>query len=176
MLQFSMRWRKSMNIFLCGSNQLTALDRKEIKAFLLDYAHKHKIHILCYKSIENEVLHFFIENEHLAPNLCLYTLQSLHLLTDEFQEAVDYLKAYGAQYITFDYPYDSIYRSEYMSFIKQIVEGSQLVFCFYNGDKHTSVIPVDIAKDAGVDAVIYDLPGLQQNQVKKSFEQKIRMM
>ncbi|MRU09838.1 flagellar motor switch protein FliG, partial [Bacillus anthracis] len=26
MLQFSMRWHKSMNIFLCGSNQLTALD------------------------------------------------------------------------------------------------------------------------------------------------------
>ena len=47
-----------MNIFLCGSNQLTALDQEEIKKFLTDYAHKHKIYILCYKSIENEVLRF----------------------------------------------------------------------------------------------------------------------
>ena len=46
-----------MNIFLCGSNQLTALDQEEIK-ILTDYAHKHKIYILCYKSIENEVLRF----------------------------------------------------------------------------------------------------------------------
>lgn len=81
-----------MNIFLCGSNQLTALDQEEIKKFLIDYAHKHKIYILCYKSIENEVLRFFIENERLAQNLCLYTLQPLHVLTDEFQEVVDYLK------------------------------------------------------------------------------------
>ncbi|MDF9579425.1 flagellar motor switch protein FliG, partial [Bacillus paranthracis] len=26
-----MRWHNSMNIFLCGSNQLTALDQEEIK-------------------------------------------------------------------------------------------------------------------------------------------------
>lgn len=81
-----------MNIFLCGSNQLTALDQEEIKKFLTDYAHKHKIYILCYKSIENEILRFFIENERLAQNLCLYTLQPLQALTDEFQEVVDYLK------------------------------------------------------------------------------------
>ncbi|MEC2474965.1 flagellar motor switch protein FliG, partial [Bacillus thuringiensis] len=42
--------------------------------------------------------------------------------------------------------------------------------------KHTSVIPVDGAKVAGIDAVIYDLPGLQEKQMNKSFEQKIRMM
>ncbi|MFJ8527000.1 flagellar motor switch protein FliG [Bacillus sp. NPDC094106] len=165
-----------MNIFLCGSNQLTALDREEIKNFLSDYANKHKIYILCYKSIENEVLRFFVENERLAQNLYLYTLQPLHLLTDEFQEAIDYLQAHGAQYIAFDHPYDSIYRSEYMFFVKQIVENSNLVLCFYNGDKHTSVIPVDIAKDAGIDAVIYDLPGSHVEQMQKSFEQKIRMM
>ncbi|MEC2818186.1 flagellar motor switch protein FliG, partial [Bacillus cereus] len=28
----------------------------------------------------------------------------------------------------------------------------------------------------GIDAVIYDLPGLHEKQTKKSFEQKIRMM
>ncbi|PIE95972.1 flagellar motor switch protein FliG [Bacillus fungorum] len=165
-----------MNIFLCGSNQLTALDREEIKKFLSDYAHKHKIYILCYKSIENEVLRFFVENERFSQNLCLYTLQPLHLLTDEFQEVVDYLKTYGAQHIAFDHSYDSIYRSEYVFFVKQIVEDSNLVFCFYNGDKHTSVIPVDVAKDAGIDAVIYDLPGLHEKQMNKSFEQKIRIM
>ncbi len=61
-------------------------------------------------------------------------------------------------------------------FVKQIIEDTDLVLCFYNGDKHTSVIPVDIAKEAGIDAVIYDLPGLHEKQMKKSFEQKIRMM
>lgn len=103
-----------MNIFLCGSNQLTALDQEEIKKFLTDYAHKHKIYILCYKSIENEILRFFIENERLAQNLCLYTLQPLQALTDEFQEVVDYLKKHGAEYVAFDHPSDSIYRSDYM--------------------------------------------------------------
>lgn len=75
-------WFKSINSIRSGRN----------KKFLIDYAHKHKIYILCYKSIENEVLRFFIENERLAQNLCLYTLQPLHVLTDEFQEVVDYLK------------------------------------------------------------------------------------
>ncbi|MDM5238510.1 flagellar motor switch protein FliG [Bacillus cereus] len=165
-----------MNIFLCGSNQLTALDQEEIKKFLTDYAHKHKIYILCYKSIENEVLRFFIENERLAQNLCLYTLQPLQAVTDEFQEVVDYLKKHGAEYVAFDHPTESIYRSDYMFFVKQIIEDTDLVLCFYNGDKHTSVIPVDVAKEAGIDAVIYDLPGLHEKQMKKSFEQKIRMM
>ncbi|COH25902.1 Uncharacterised protein [Streptococcus pneumoniae] len=63
-----------------------------------------------------------------------------------------------------------------MFFVKQIIEDTDLVLCFYNGDKHTSVIPVDVAKEAGIDAVIYDLPGLHEKQMKKSFEQKIRMM
>ena len=122
-----------MNIFLCGSDQLTALDQEEIKKFLIDYAHKHKICILCYKSIENEVLRFFIENERLAQNLCFYTLQPLHVLTDEFQEVVDYLKKHGAEYIAFDHPSNSIYRSDYMFFVKQIVEDTDLVLCFYKG-------------------------------------------
>ncbi len=61
-------------------------------------------------------------------------------------------------------------------FVKQIIEDTDLVLCFYNGDKHTSVIPVDVAKEAGINAVIYDLPGLHEKQMKKSFEQKIRMM
>lgn len=59
-----------------------------------------------------------------------------------------------------------------MFFVKQIIEDTDLVLCFYNGDKHTSVIPVDVAKEAGIDAVIYDLPGLHEKQMKKSFEQK----
>ena len=52
--------------------------------------------------------------------------------------------------------------------MKQIIEDTDLVLCFYNGDKHTSVIPVDIAKEAGIDAVIYDLPGLHEKQMKKA--------
>lgn len=75
-------WFKSINSIRSRRN----------KKILIDYAHKHKICILCYKSIENEVLRFFIENERLAQNLCFYTLQPLHVLTDEFQEVVDYLK------------------------------------------------------------------------------------
>lgn len=105
-------------------------------------------------------------------NLCLYTLQPLQALTDEFQEVVDYLKKHGAEYVAFDHPSDSIYRSDYMFFVKQIIEDTDLVLCFYNGDKHTSVIPVDVAKDAGIDAVIYDLPGLHEKQMKKTLNKK----
>lgn len=57
-------------------------------------------------------------------------------------------------------------------FVKQIIEDTDLVLCFYNGDKHTSVIPVDVAKDAGIDAVIYDLPGLHEKQMKKTLNKK----
>ena len=56
----------------------------------------------------------FVENERLAQNLCLYTLQPLQAVTDEFQEIVDYLKSHGAEYVAFDHPSDSIYRSDYM--------------------------------------------------------------
>ena len=97
-------WFKSINSIRSRRNQ----------KFLTDYAHKHKIYILCYKSIENEVLLFFVENERLAQNLCLYTLQPLQAVTDEFQEIVDYLKSHGAEYVAFDHPSDSIYRSDYM--------------------------------------------------------------
>ncbi|MEH7462391.1 flagellar motor switch protein FliG [Bacillus thuringiensis] len=165
-----------MNIFLCGSNQLTTLDQAEIKNFLSEYAYKHRIYVLCYKSIESEVLRFFVENEHLAPNLSIYTLHPLHVLSDEFQDIVAYLKVQGAQFFSFNHPNEAIYRSEYMFFVKQIVKESDLVLCFYNGDKHTAVIPIDIAKEARKNAVIFDLPGLQDKEDNKNFEQKIRMM
>ncbi|PHA01941.1 flagellar motor switch protein FliG [Bacillus pseudomycoides] len=165
-----------MNIFLCGSNELTTLDQTEIKNFLSEYAHKHQIYVLCYKSIENEVLRFFVENERLAPNLYIYTLQPLHLLSDEFQDIVAYLKGQGAQFFSFNHPSEAIYRSEYMFFVKQIIEDTDLVLCFYNGDKHTSVIPVDVAKEANTNAVIFDLPGLQDHQERTGFEQKMRIM
>ncbi|PEA53485.1 flagellar motor switch protein FliG [Bacillus pseudomycoides] len=165
-----------MNIFLCGSNQLTTLDQAEIKNFLSEYAYKHQIYVLCYKSIENEVLRFFVENERLAPNLSIYTLQPLHLLSDEFQDIVAYLKVQGARFSSFNHPSESIYRSEYKFFVKQIIKETDLVLCFYNGDKHTSVIPVDVAKEARTNAIIFDLPGLENEQSRKNFEQKMRMM
>ncbi|MGG2066258.1 flagellar motor switch protein FliG [Bacillus sp. S14(2024)] len=165
-----------MNIFLCGSNQLTTLDQTEIKSFLSEYAYKHRIYVLCYKSIENEVLRFFVENERLAPNLYIYTLQPLHVLSDEFQDIVVYLKAQGAQFFSFNHPNEAVYRSEYMFFVKQIIEDTDLVLCFYNGDKHTAVIPVDVAKETGTNAVIFDLPGLQDHPNRTNFEHKIRIM
>ncbi|MEI4830576.1 flagellar motor switch protein FliG [Bacillus sp. FJAT-53711] len=165
-----------MNIFLCGSNQLTTLDQTEIKNFLSEYAYKHNIYVLCYKSIENEVLRFFVENERLAPNLYIYTLQPLHVLSNEFQDIVTYLKAHGSQFFSFNHPSEAVYRSEYIFFVKQIIENTDLVLCFYNGDKHTAVIPVDVAKEIGTDALIFDLPILQDKQVRTSFEQKIRIM
>lgn len=176
MLQFSMRWHIFMKIFLCGSNQLTKFDQAEIKTFLSEYAYKHEIHILCYKSIENEVLRFFVENERLAKHLFIYTIQPLHILTNEFQEVVSFLREQGANFRSFNYSENAIYRSKYMSIVKQVVEDTDLVFCFYNGDKHTAVIPIDIAKELGTDAIMYDLPGMQETQINKLFEQKLRMM
>lgn len=165
-----------MKIFLCGSNQLSTFDRAEIKAFLHEYAHKHEIHILCYKTIEDEVLRFFVEHEHLAKHLFIYTIQSLHIFTEEFQNVVSFLTEQGAHIRSFDHASEAIYRSAYMSFVKQMVEDMDLVFCFYNGDKHTAVIPVDIAKEIQKDAIIYDLPGTQEIKMNKRFEQKLRMM
>ncbi|CAM4369194.1 flagellar motor switch protein FliG [Bacillus manliponensis] len=164
-----------MKIFLCGSNQLSTFDRAEIKSFLHEYAHKHEIHILCYKTIESEVLRFFVENEHLASHLFIYTIQPLHTFTEEFQKVVSFLYEQGAYIRSFDHENAAIYRSIYVSFVKQIVEDMDLVICFYNGDKHTAIIPIDIAKEIQKDAIIYDLPGTQATKANETFEQKLRM-
>lgn len=165
-----------MKIFLCGSNQLTKFDQEEIKNFLSKYAYKHEIHILCYKSVENEVLRFFVENERLAKHLFIYTVQPLQTLTNEFQEVVSFLQEQGAQFHSFNHSESAVYRSKYMSIVKQVIENTDLVFCFYNGDKHTAVIPIDMAKELEIDAIMYDLPGVQETKSNKLFEQKLRMM
>ncbi|WP_369900266.1 flagellar motor switch protein FliG [Bacillus manliponensis] len=165
-----------MKIFLCGSNQLSTFDRAEIQTFLQQYADKHEIHILCYKTIESEVLRFFVENEQLASHLFIYTIQPLHIFTTEFQKVVSFLSEQGAYIRSFDHANEAVYRSTYVSFVKKIIEDMDLILCFYNGDKHTAVIPVDTAKEIQKDAIIYDLPGTQEIKKNKQFEEKLRMM
>ncbi|MFD3446016.1 hypothetical protein ACFDTO_15590 [Microbacteriaceae bacterium 4G12] len=165
-----------MNIFLCGSNDLTALDGQEIYNYLSRYAPKHNIHLLCYKSIENEVLRFFVENEELASHLHVYTLQPLHELSHVFRDIMEYLDAQGNNYSSFNYSSTKIYRSRYIDFLKQIFQNIDLVLCFYNGNNHTAVIPVDVAKECKIDALIYDLPGDNKDLARQSLKNKMRVI
>ena len=66
------------------------------------------------------------------------------------------------------------FTDQIICFVKQIIEDTDLVLCFIMGTNiHLSSLSM-LQKEAGIDAVIYDLPGLHEKQMK-SFEQK-RMM
>lgn len=175
MLKFY-RGGSGMNIFICGSSHLSALDQKEIQKWLSQYARKHHIHLLCYKSLEKEVLRFFVENEHLAPNLFLYTLQPLHKLSNSFQQITEFLVEHGSTYSSFGYSHEAIYRSDYILYVKSILADMGLVLCFYNGDTHISVIPIDAAKEIRIDAVIYNLPGKNKELASRVLEDKLRIV
>ncbi|MCP8968833.1 flagellar motor switch protein FliG [Ectobacillus ponti] len=165
-----------MNIFVCGSSHLSAADQTEIEQFLLRYAPKHQVHVLSYKNIEREVLRFFVQRDHLAPQLHMYSLQPIHTLSPSFQSIVHYLEEQGARYVSFGYAHSSIYRSEYITYLRSVLLGIELVVCFYNGDSHTSVIPVDVAKEMGIDAVIYELPGENAGETHRRLADKLRVI
>lgn len=134
------------------------------------------IHVLCYKSMENEVFRFFLENEHLAPHLHIYTLQPLESLSGSFQEMISYFISLGSQYASFGHMSPNVYRSEYIRYLKVIFQDIDLVICCYNGDKPSSVIPADVAKECGIDAFICDLPKENEILAQQSFESKLRLL
>lgn len=165
-----------MNLFVCGSNQLTTWDKKTIQKFLTRYASKHSIHVLCYKSIENEVLRFFLEHEELISRLHIYTFHPLENLSNAFQEMIPHLVSLGGHYSSFGYMNASLYRSDYIQYVQILLKNMDLVVCFYNGDTHTSVIPADIAKEHGIDAFICDLPGENRELAHRKFENMLRLL
>ncbi|MDG4656184.1 flagellar motor switch protein FliG [Ectobacillus antri] len=165
-----------MNLFVCGSNQLTSADKKVIRTFLKQYAPKHSIHVLCYKSIENEVLRFFLENETYAPHLHIYTFQPFANMTAWFQDMVSHFLSLGAHYTSFNHVLIPLYRSDYVQYTRNLVKQVDLVVCFYNGDTHKSVIAADIAKENGIDTFICDLPGEHTERANRQLERMLRLL
>ncbi|RZM80085.1 hypothetical protein C1456_01975, partial [Klebsiella pneumoniae] len=92
-----------MQLFLSGSHTLTDYDKQEIQAYLEKFAPVNHIHLLCYKSIENEVLQFFLKKEHLAPRLSIYTFAPKECLPEPFLSTIDYLECLGSSYQSFGY-------------------------------------------------------------------------
>lgn len=162
--------------FLSGSHTLTDYDKQEIQAYLEKFAPVNHIHLLCYKSIENEVLQFFLKKEHLAPRLSIYTFAPKECLPEPFLSAIDYLERLGSSYQSFGYFDTVIAKPTYEKFLAQIVSKMDLVCCFYNGDKPTDVIPVDVAKAFDVQSMIYDLPKAKKHLLHRASSDKIKLV
>ncbi len=165
-----------MNIFFCGSHHLTTFDKQEVEECLHKYAPLHNIYVLCHKSLENEVLRFFMENEAYAKNLHLITLHPLDCLPLVYQEIISYLQSLGTEVCSFEHRDIGVYKSKYKEYLKEIFPVIDMVFCMYNGDKVTTVIPIDVAREQGVEAVIYELPKDDLLKSKQGFENKIRVV
>lgn len=165
-----------MQIYVAGSHRLSEWDKKEIYQYLEKYAAVNHIHLLAFKSIENEVLRFFLENEALAPRLSIYTLPSLECLPEPFCGAITYLQELGASHQHFYYYDTQIAKTKLELFQEAIIEKMDLVCCFYNGDKPADMIPVDVAKQLGVQSAIYDLPKQKKHLIYRSNGDKIRLV
>lgn len=165
-----------MKICLTGSRDLTELDKEEIRKYLERYGWNHEIHVLCDKTVENEVLKFFIENESYAKNLSIYTFQPYRNLPTFLKQPIDFLREMGAEYASFEIEDIQIKRTPYIESQKKIIVQSDLLISFYNGDNPKRLIPVDIAKEMNVDAMMYDLPGHDISKTEKSLEHKVRVV
>jgi hypothetical protein len=166
-----------MNIVVTGSQKLSEFDKEEIRNYLELYAENHTIHLMCYRSLEPEVLSFYIKNDHLASQLHLYTFQPLTMLTEALRESIEFLIELGATYQSFENRDIRIKRSFYEDTWRTLIRTkAELVMCFYNKDKATAVIPVDIAKECHVDAMYFDLPGHDEAKLGRSMEEKVRVV
>ncbi|CAM2362658.1 hypothetical protein [Listeria seeligeri] len=165
-----------MQLFLSGSHTLTDYDKQEIESYLEKFVPVNHIHLLCYKSIENEVLQFFLKKEQLAPRLSIYTFAPKECLPEPFLSAIDYLERLGSSYQSFGYFNTIIAKPTYEKFLAQIISKMDLVCCFYNGDKPTDVIPVDVAKTCDVQSMIYDLPKTKKHLLHRTSSDKIKLV
>lgn len=165
-----------MNIFITGSSSLTRLDKIEIRKYLENYITNHHIHIMCYRSIESEVLAFFIENDEYAHQLHLYSFQPMDHLQESIKQSVQYLREKGAKYHSFGIEDVLIKRSIYEETWKTLLEEADLVISFYNKDKPSALIPVDIAAEMNMDAMIYHLPGFDETKLDLSIGDKVTVV
>lgn len=165
-----------MDVFLAGSSVLTKYDKEEINQYLKTYVPKNTIHLLCYRSLETEVLKFFIENDEYASKLHIYTLQPFDNSTSLLKESILYLKSKGSLYHSFNHEGVEVRRAFYQQAWKEMLKSIDLVVCFYNGDKPSALIPVDIAKEVGVDGMIFDLPGYQKEKRNRKIKDKVRVV
>lgn len=165
-----------MNVFLTGSSALTRLDKYEIRQYLETYVENHDIHLMCYRSIESEVLSFFIENDEYASQLYLYSFQSMDSLPEKIKNSIQYLREKGSYYHSFGIEDVLIKRSVFENTWKKLLGNADLVMCFYNGDKPSALIPIDISIEQDIDAMIYDLPGFDETKLDLPIEQKVRVV
>lgn len=161
---------------MSGSRQLTEFDKRDIQAYLEKYVQQHQIKILCYRNIESEVLKYFINNDQKAMQLTIYSFQPLERLPEKLKKSIEYLVTKGSHYISFNMLDMQIKRSVYEESWRTMLVNTDLSLCFYNGDLSVSLIPIDIAKEQGVDAMVYDLPALSEEKLFRSLEDKMKIV
>lgn len=174
-----------MDIALIGPKEITEFDKQEIEGYIEELAtdywdettgsmKQNHIHFLAYRSIETEVFSFFIENEHLAERLTIYTFQSFDHLPKNKRMTIQFLIDCGANHVTYDHNDILIKRTMYTYVWKDIIDASDSVISFYDNQKTSLLIPIDIAKSQRKKAYIYSLPGMDEAKFELGTEKKLK--
>lgn len=159
-----------MNVCLLGPASLSQMDKEELHANIEALVSGgYTIHLLAYRSIEQEVFKFFLErlekNPLLANQLKVYSFQSESLLPEKTKIPLEELKEAGVSFESFEQT-PSLLNSEYfitrkiyIECYRKIIERCELVISFKNESDAKLMIPIDIAKELNIKSISYQLPG-----------------
>lgn len=188
-----------MKVALVGPNELTPYDQEEIKDYIdALVSEEHEIVLLAYRSIEIEVLKYFVDHVDIiakdeqgnkildengnqkiinhAPKLHIVTFQAKKDLPSKLRTAIDYLVENGSNYFSLEYNDLLIRRSVYIEAWGEIIKEVDAVVSFYDGEKTTLMIPIDEAKKRGKKAFIYQLPRTSLEKANLTADKKIKIV
>ncbi|QST02949.1 hypothetical protein IMZ31_20595 (plasmid) [Pontibacillus sp. ALD_SL1] len=175
-----------MKIAVIGPHDLTELDRHEIRENIGDAFEKgNEIHVLAYRSIENEVFKYVLERdledgENFAPRLHVYTLKDLERLHPKLKDPIDVLMENGAKHTSFGMNEAIVTRSPYTMAWKSIMETCDSVISFFDASNEETIgkltIPIDVAKSLGKRGALYPLPRMDESMFLKDVDEKVRIV
>ncbi|PGK51466.1 hypothetical protein CN918_27115 [Priestia megaterium] len=170
-----------MKIALSGPNELTEYDKLEIRSYMEAVINEHEISILAYRSIEKEVLKFFVEFEEHASKLSIYTFLEFSQLPSDIQRTIEYLQERGASYKTFYHNDLIVKREPYVNAWRYIMDENDAVVSFFNIKAHHDqrqklMIPIDIATKSNKRPFIYTLPVYDSSILEQTPTDKIRLI
>lgn len=168
-----------MKVALLGPSELTEYDKREIERYIQTVVKDgHTIKILAYNSIEIETFKFFLRKENIefASQLSIYTFPLLDNLPNRLKASIDYLVLKGATYHSFEHKQMVVFRSAFIDAWRKIIAESDLVVSFYDQEKTSLMIPLDIAKEMGKRAIKFTLPGSNFEMLNATPDKKIQVI
>jgi hypothetical protein len=163
-----------MRIALVGPRELSDFDKKEIESYIdVLVSQGYEIAILAYHSFENEVFKYFVKNPNYSPRLFIYSFPGLDDLSNKTKSIVELLINDGAHFESFAHQELVVKRSLYVSTWEKILKKCHSVTSFYDGEKTTLMIPIDVAIRNEKKAFVYHLPG--SNEEKHLLPPNVKM-